>query len=124
MYQQSKMTPGGAPIPDNYSGNAFRYPPIGSLGSAPIDEETPLSVGELGREEEKAPLLPVEPLRQTERGHDAGGFGGGVLRLLGSEEWRLLGLCLLLMGEDGSRLGGTGQKNDLLPYLLLLLLCG
>ena len=120
MYQQRRSMPGGESIPENYSGNAFRYPPIGSLGGTPPEEGEPTPSAEEAREQEARRPLAVVPLERTEPREGSGGF----LRLLGSEEWLLLGLCLLLMGEGGPRIGGEGQKNDLLPYLLLLLFCG
>jgi hypothetical protein len=125
MYQQPRTAPGGAPIPENYSGNAFRYPPIGSLGTpVPDDPELP-PLEESDRHEEEGLPMSVVPIERQEKQRPIGEEGGGgLLRMLGSEEWLLLGLCLLLMGEGGPRLGGVGQKNDLLPYLLLLLFCG
>ena len=121
MYQQRRSMPSGEPIPENYSGNAFRYPPIGSLGVTPPDEALASPLTEETREPEVRSPVAIVPLgREEVRRED----GGGILRLLGSEEWLLLGLCLLLMGEGGPRIGGEGQKNDLLPYLLLLLFCG
>jgi hypothetical protein len=120
MYQQPRCAPGGAPIPENYSGNAFRYPPIGSLDPPPASDEAEPTVVEEDVRRESPPVSVVPIARQDKEAH----VGGGLLRMLGSEEWLLLGLCLLLMGDGGPRLGGIGQKNDLLPYLLLLLFCG
>lgn len=117
MYQQPRMMPSGEPIPKNYSGNAFRYPPIGSLSAPPLSQaEQNVPLAEPEREgvdvEYNSAPLPVLPQARPaqERGR------GGILRTLENEEWLLLGVCVLLLGE--------GSSSDLLPYLLLLLFLG
>ena len=114
MYPQMRNTPSGEPIPENYSGNAFRYPPIGSLQPMPppqIEEEPVPTPGE--GDERRLPVVIPTPEPNSA---GSGGTFGWLAHSPGSEEWLLLGLCLLLMGETG--------KNELLPYLLLLLFLG
>lgn len=114
MYQQMRNTPSGEPIPENYSGNAFRYPPIGSLQPMPPPqvEEDPVPTPGEGDERRLPVVIPTPEPNSA----GSGGTFGWLAHSLGSEEWLLLGLCLLLMGETG--------KNELLPYLLLLLFLG
>ncbi len=105
MYFRDRREP-SAPlhIPEHYSGNAFSPHP-----SPPIEEETP-SVSS------SAPSLPAPPpppapsmdVPQEEGFHLLPGLEGD--RLL------LLGLILLLSGEEGD--------PELLPFLALLFLWG
>ena len=110
-------------IPSNYSGNAFRPPPRAE--ALPIDpppppaeaphppppvEEEAVSAGTVGLEKprglrERFPFLSslLPPARPEHK-------KGGVL-----PEWALIGAVILLfLWED--------EENDILPFLLLLLL--
>ena len=106
-------------VPRNYSGNAFRYPPIGGLTEAegagkepfhsdersPLSQDlTPLDGGQSRQEKTPSPALPL------------GGLGGSF----GNEEILLVGLVLLLRG--GADEASHSRERDLLPYLLLMLL--
>lgn len=119
-------------IPSNYHGNAFRYPPIGSLGREGIPEAStadgddhaldrevvlPQSISqEVGEEQtmQASARTLSHPLPIL-----SGLSGGGGI---GSEELLLIGLILLLSG--GSLRGHDRQSGDILPYLILLLVCG
>ncbi len=126
MYTQRRPLPEGGAIPQNYSGNAFRYPPIGALGQeAEIDQEPPKvsSFEQDACEEpkERSPVLLEAPVPQlsnhTGRSSLLGEHG------IGSEELLLLGLCLLLSG-NGGLFSSAREKGDVVPYLLLLLILG
>ena len=114
MYRQMRNTPGGEPIPENYSGNAFRYPPIGSLEPMPPEREPQDSDVPPEHEQPSIPGQALVPSGSARVGE--GGSAGGLFHSPGSEEWLLLGLCLLFWGES--------SRSDLLPYLLLLLFLG
>ena len=122
MYTQHRPEDGRI-LPQNYSGNAFRYPPIGK-------EETE----ELWQEKQNKaspPALTQQPDRRmmpiyeddAQKPEPVGGLGtersGGM-----SEELLLLGLCLLVSGEGKARFSLSGGWGDAFPYLLLLLLLG
>ena len=126
-------------IPSNYSGNAFRYPPIGSLGH---EVASPAEVADRreGSVLDQEPVSAAEAVLPLPVSQEAGGTetaeasersyarslpilsalsgGGGI----GSEELLLIGLILLLSG--GSLRGHDRQGGDILPYLILLLVCG
>ena len=114
MYAQN---PRGTDLPRNYSGNAFRYPPIRTESEPLVEQvtvETPTG------EEEARETQPAEAASAVAQSGDETLtrhlslplFGG---RGIGSEELLLLGMLLLL--------GGEGQ-NELMMCLLLLLFCG
>ena len=142
MYAQHRST---ANIPRNYSGNAFRYPPIGSLTnqseepitaeptapaeppSEPISEPTPEPTPEQ-RHLTVPPnavlppsASPIEPPRVSI--FDSGGHDllRGITQIIGNEELLLIGLFLLLSGHTEEN---DKQRSDLLFYLLLLFFCG
>ena len=112
-------------IPQNYSGNAFRYPPIEELISA---------TEKLDGEKNRAPSLPLlekeetvlnehEPFsRKIAREEKRSTFGHRDA--WGSEELLLLGLCLLLGGDGHAFLKRGDGWNEVLPYLVFLLFFG
>jgi hypothetical protein len=120
MYTQRPVMQKGVTIPQNYAGNAFRYPPIGGLTQAPLEErEAPVEqpepcvsdrVGQemtaLGTDEKKTALTPLS-------GHRGG-----------EEDLLLLGILALLLGDGSLGFGGDKTRGDVLFYLLLLLVCG
>ena len=125
MYAQHR---GPSAIPQNYSGNAFRYPPIGQL---PIEEREQENMNAAGADKPASgdmpprplptpALLPTEPM-----GGGAPpprhGLISGIGQLVGNEELLLIGLFLLLSGQTDKREAGG---SDLLLYLLLLFFCG
>ncbi|MBE6661277.1 MAG: hypothetical protein E7605_07750 [Ruminococcaceae bacterium] len=126
MYTQRRTPSDTRGIPQNYSGNAFRYPPIGALGqeadimATPPEPFTSQSTVERGNENYPVVLEsgPTEPPRESGLLSMLGGHG------IGNEELLLLGLCLLLSGEGGGLFGGMKGKGDVVPYLLLLLFLG
>lgn len=125
MYTQRRGEEGRS-IPRNYSGNAFRYPPIGE----------PIPGVETSYEEKNAApssLLPIKEQKETvpECGSDmisahSPKESKTILRRdgWGSEELLLLGLCFLLFGDGHSSFGRGGGWGDALPYLLFLLFLG
>ena len=125
MYAQHRST---ANIPRNYSGNAFRYPPIGSLTDQIHQErETePPAIAEPPQEEKQSSLPPEQalvtpmppPASAPDSGHD---LLRGITQAFGNEELLLIGLFLLLSGNAEKH---DGQRSDLLFYLLLLFFCG
>jgi hypothetical protein len=125
MYTQRHTMPDGASIPKNYSGNAFRYPPIGSLAnqeaepptSPMADEAREKDLGEIS-----CPIALGEHPREESARLGAFSLLGGLG--LGHEELLLLGLCLLLSSDGGSLFSRTAHVGDVLPYLLLLLFLG
>jgi hypothetical protein len=114
MYAQN---PHGTDLPRNYSGNAFRYPPIRTEGGPPEGQgEVEAQTREALQENpavEAGSALGERDGETTARHLSLPLFSG---RGIGSEELLLLGLLLLLGG-------GEGQK-DLMMCLLLLLFCG
>ena len=125
MYAQHR---GPSDIPRNYSGNAFRYPPIGQI---PIREEDarqpdPPEVNEPASGDMPpcplpTPALPPPEPRKDEAPPAHRTLISGIGQLFGNEELLLIGLFLLLSGHADE---GERQGNDLLFYLLLLLFCG
>ena len=125
MYQQ----PHEAQVPKNYSGNAFRYPPIGSLivseashqeeVTSPHEEESPQK--EQAQRASNVSILP-ELTESEEHGHraDFSLFG----RWLENEELLLIGLVVLLLGERRGEDERSGMGTGLVLCLLLLLLYG
>lgn len=115
MYAQN---PHGTDLPRNYSGNAFRYPPIRTEGEPLVGQG---AAEETTRAEETQEKPVVEETSAVE-GRDGEASARHLSlplfgeRGIGSEELLLLGLLLLLGG-------GEGQK-DLMMCLLLLLFCG
>ena len=126
MYTQRRTPPEAGGIPQNYSGNAFRYPPIGTLGqqdvskasshAPPLDEAVPEQ-----RQENYPVAIEAHPVKSEDRSGFLSLLGGHGI---GNEELLLLGLCLLLSGDGGGLFGGRGGKGDVVPYLLLLLFLG
>ena len=58
-----KYTSGGMPIPENYSGNAFRYPPIGQpIGQLPIEEDARQQIRSTALDEPASGDTPPLPL--------------------------------------------------------------
>ena len=119
MYAQN---PRGASLPRNYSGNAFRYPPI-HTDALPNDS---MSVEEERREtavneqttvssEAKEPTCSDQDERCGERSGLHLPLPFLARRGLGSEELLLLGLLLLLGGGEG--------QSDVMMCLLILLFC-
>ena len=120
MYTQRPVMQKGVTIPQNYAGNAFRYPPIGGLGQEPLDErEAPSELSESrvsdgsgqemtapGTDEKKTAPVPL------------------IGRRGGEEDVLLLGILVLLLGDGGFGFGGDKGRGDVLLYLLLLLVCG
>ena len=119
MYTQRPVTQKGVTIPQNYAGNAFRYPPIGGLAQAPLEEheesvEAAPRVSDglgqgmtaVGMDEKKTALTPQ------------------IGRRGGEEDVLLLGILALLLGDGGFGFGGDKARGDVLLYLLLLLVCG
>ena len=120
MYTQRSVTQKGVTIPQNYAGNAFRYPPIGGLAQAPLEEHED-SV------EEAASRVP----EGSEQGMTAVGMDEKKTALTpqigrrgGEEDVLLLGILALLLGDGGFGFGGDKARGDVLLYLLLLLVCG
>ena len=120
MYTQRPVTQKGVTIPQNYAGNAFRYPPIGGLAQAPLEEHEE-SV------EEAAPRVP----EGSGQGMTAVGMDEKKTALTpqigrrgGEEDVLLLGILVLLLGDGGFGFGGDKARGDVLLYLLLLLVCG
>lgn len=127
MYaQNARPVPGSIPVPENYSGNAFRFPQEESgepVAPPPMrDDVRPEEKPDTRGEAPFVPLLPT-PTDRAEEKTDAREaplrfpfFGQGI----GSEELLLLGLLLLLGGEEKD---GRDEGN-LMLCLLLLLFCG
>ena len=123
MYAQHRGLSG---VPQNYSGNAFRYPPIGQIPLREEDARQPdlPEVNEPASGEAPPCPLPTPSLPPPELPKEKGapvrhGLLSGIGQLIGNEELLLIGLFLLLSGhEDGE------QGSDLLFYLLLLFFCG
>lgn len=126
MYTQRRTPPEAGGIPQNYSGNAFRYPPIGALGqdnthdvsqdAPPFGEAVPEQ-----RQENYPVAIEAHPVKSEGQPGFLSLLGGHGI---GNEELLLLGLCLLLSGDGGGLFGGRGGKGDVVPYLLLLLFLG
>lgn len=124
-----------ADVPHNYSGNAFRYPPPTTLKNAPsavpsmpereseptpnVDEREALEMQETEerhvdeQEEEMREQEREESEPQISQSHVPALLAHGI----GNEELLLLGMLLLLTGNEN-------ERNDLPLYLLLLLFCG
>lgn len=123
MYAQHR---GPSGIPQNYSGNAFRYPPIGQFPSEEHEWENrnvPVSDEPASGDPPPCPLPtpalpPVEPVKDEPQ-PARHGLVSGLGQLMGNEELLLIGLFLLLSGQTDKDEGG-----NLLFYLLLLLFCG
>lgn len=124
MYAQHRSA---ANIPRNYSGNAFRYPPIGALteedrregeGERPMASEPAKEQGYPSIPPEQALVAPASPASEPSGGHD---LFRGITQAFGNEELLLIGLFLLLSGNAEKN---DGQRSDLLFYLLLLFFCG
>lgn len=124
MYAQHRSA---ANIPRNYSGNAFRYPPIGALTGEDRREgegEHPMPDGPTKEQPnpsipaEQALVAPASPASEMSGGHD---LLRGISQAFGNEELLLIGLFLLLSGNAEKH---DGQRSDLLFYLLLLFFCG
>lgn len=110
MYAQN---PRGTNLPRNYSGNAFRNPPI-RTEEEPLVEQEPVqgsAVDELTPPEKETPT-PSGGVASDPRTRLLS-FGG---RGIGSEELLLLGMLLLLGGGEG--------QSELMMCLLILLFCG
>lgn len=126
MYTQRRTPPEVGGIPQNYSGNAFRYPPIGALGQESVSDVTSdAPPPQEAVPEQRQENYPVAFESHAARPEDRSGFlsllgGHGI----GNEELLLLGLCLLLAGDGGGLFGTRGGKGDVVPYLLLLLFLG
>ncbi len=129
MYAQHRST---ANIPKNYSGNAFRYPPIEALTDQDgrQTETVPPSPADPPREQAQPSTLPEQTLSAPSPAHrtpDDVPYGGGhellrgITQAFGNEELLLIGLFLLLSGHKEEH---DGQRSDLLFYLLLLFFCG
>ncbi len=133
MYTQRREDEGRS-IPQNYSGNAFRYPPIGE----PIPEA-------LAKEDKNkaSSLLPLvkdggetmqddvqddvqDNVQDVTAEHSIREMRLPIGRreAWGSEELLLLGLCLLLGGDGHSFFRRGGGWGDVMPYLLFLLFFG
>lgn len=122
MYTQHRPKEGRI-LPQNYSGNAFRYPPIGGDEREELwhEEQNKASPPALTQQPDKG-VMPIyeddaqKPESRREYGAErSGGMG---------EELLLLGLCLLVSGEGKTRFSLNGGWGDAFPYLLLLLLLG
>lgn len=121
MYTQRREEEGRS-IPQNYSGNAFRYPPIERpFPSEESFEEKKnkassllplIKEGEETMPDEKRDSALMHPLKESRS------IGWG------SEELLLLGLCLLLGGDGRASSGHGGGWGEVLPYLLFLLFLG
>lgn len=125
MYAQHRSA---ANIPKNYSGNAFRYPPIGALTDPPRRErETERPLVEEEPHEQNQPSEPskqalVTPILPPATAPDSvPDLLRGISQAFGNEELLLIGLFLLLSGNTEKH---DGQRSDLLFYLLLLFFCG
>ncbi len=112
MYTQRRSADGSASIPQNYSGNAFRYPPIGEVPENVKPTHTEKESIEIAISPPETSVTPVSAGRLQ-----LGGFS------LGTEELLLLGLCCLLIFGEGDG-GNPWLQSGILPYLLLLLFCG
>ena len=119
MYTQRSVPPAEVNIPQNYAGNAFRYPPIGGLTPA---ESPP--------EEHRAMEQEETVLETTEEAREAYAEERGALRLpirfghhAGEEDLLLLGILFLLAGDGVIGREGEKSRPDLLLYLLLLFFC-
>ena len=93
-------------MPENYSGNTFREPPL----LEPDDEEEQLEQPTESTEETAPVSLPTDsaPAQKLHLGSLFGGKGG-----IGTEELLILALVLLLF---------DGESNDDLVLFLILLL--
>ena len=133
MYAQHRST---ANVPKNYSGNAFRYPPIGGAAEPPEEVNglnevlppTPPAVHGTNRPlppptDDPSPSDPTSERPLPPCVAPSAGYGHlrGALQAIGSEELLLIGLFLLLSGHAD---GEQTQTSDLLFYLLLLFFCG
>jgi hypothetical protein len=125
MYTQ-RRDEAGRTIPQNYSGNAFRYPPIGVYGEQAELQQTeknkasPVSLPQ----EENDRVMPIYEVKEKEQTvndlpRNAIGHGEGI-----SEELLLLGLCLLLGGDGRPKFSRGEGFGDVFPYLLMLLFLG
>lgn len=126
MYAQN---PRGTNLPRNYSGNAFRYPPIRTEGEPLVGEppdntllyDEPLTSETPEQKTTPPPDGSGDTVEREQTGHGEAAssrlslapFGG---RGLGSEELLLLGMLLLLNGGEG--------QSELMMCLLMLLFCG
>lgn len=122
MYTQRPVPLDGMSIPQNYGGNAFRYPPIGGLEKAtPPEEELP-SHGEDSVDEHEPMVIANEetcdPQQKALRPAPLLGHHHG------EEDLLLIGLFLLLAGDGVIGRGREKPQGDILLYLLLLLFCG
>ncbi|MBR0443623.1 MAG: hypothetical protein IIX15_04715 [Clostridia bacterium] len=129
MYAQHRST---ANIPRNYSGNAFRYPPIGQMPeqpeqtiasersspAEPLAKEMQTDALYSGTRASPAPVAETVPVSMFGGGHD---MLRGITQGIGNEELLLIGLFILLSGNTQEH---EGQRSDLLFYLLLLFFCG
>ena len=114
---------GASGVPQNYSGNAFRYPPIGPLVAKEEPPEQTMHLSDREPSEQPKRPLPAPAAEPVEREVVPAprGLTQSIGQWLGSEELLLIGLFLLLSGHNDKDGDGGG---DLLFYLLLLLFCG
>lgn len=123
MYTQRPIPPGGMSIPQNYGGNAFRYPPIGGLEeAAPAAEEQPHCREEPIVAQEATAMQDGEDACDTKENAPRPALLFGHHR--GEEELLLIGLFLLLAGDGVIGGGHEKPQGDILLYLLLLFFCG
>ncbi len=122
MYTQRPVPPDGMSIPQNYGGNAFRYPPIGGLEEAtpPNEEQPPL--GEEPLDEHEPAAIETEETCDTKEKAPRPDLLFGHHR--GEEDLLLIGLFLLLAGDGVIGRGREKRQGDILLYLLLLFFSG
>lgn len=121
MYTQRREEEGRS-IPQNYSGNAFRYPPIERPfpGEETVEEEKNKASSLVPLVTEREETMPDEQRNATSAHPPKEPWSIGW----GSEELLLLGLCLLLSGDGRASKGRGGGWSEVLPYLLFLLFLG
>ena len=113
-------------IPQNYSGNAFRYPPIGVYGAeggvqqAGQNKASPVSL----TRQENDRVMPIYDVEEKEKTMQDLPSNVTMRKEGMSEELLLLGLCLLLSGEGRPKFFRGEGLGDALPYLLMLLFLG
>ena len=127
MYTQRRTFHEDGGIPQNYSGNAFRYPPIrtyeqeGEREGSPPDAPSSQAPRDQPPEEKHLALPQSPPSKENDHTGPALLFGGHGIS---GEELLLLGRCLLLSGDGGGLFSRTKGIGDVVPYLLLLLFFG